>query len=209
MIMPILILFGLISIMAIYFYFDNGNFMPYLVVAYSATVILKLFVEINEVSYLKKIYRVQAQQDDKLGYLIYLLEHKYLSISDSSNIYNSSNTSIDKNQEDYMIPSNNSSNIQDKYLENNQEVLREWINKYVQRESDVVTKLGHHNSLPNTTLFGNYKEFCKNNNFESYNISNFKIYLLDSLNIHNDMKHQLLKLGKSEVITNIRLLLNK
>ena len=53
--MPILVLFGLISIMVIYFYFDNGNLMQYLIVAYSAAVILKLFVEINEVSYLKKI----------------------------------------------------------------------------------------------------------------------------------------------------------
>lgn len=90
MIMLILVLFGLISIMVIYFNFDIGNLMQYLVVAYSVAVILKLFVEINEVSYLKKIYRIQAQQDDKLRHLIYLLEQKYSNISDSSNVPNSS-----------------------------------------------------------------------------------------------------------------------
>lgn len=67
MIMPILVCFGLITILAIYFNFNDSNFMSYLVVAYSVAVILKLFVEINEVSYLKKIHRLQEQQNKMLN----------------------------------------------------------------------------------------------------------------------------------------------
>lgn len=194
MIMPILVLFGLISIMVIYFYFDNGNLMQYLIVAYSAAVILKLFVEINEVSYLKKIHRLQEQQNKMLKHLIFRLD-------DYEDYYNN------------PLPSN--SLVQDVSTSqtldspNNQQVLQEWINKYVQRESDVFTKLGHHNSFPNTTLYGNYKEFCKHNDFDSYSFTDFKKYLMTLLSIYKDMKHQLSKVDKSEVITNIRLLVNK
>ena len=203
--MFILVCLGLISIMAIYFYFDNGSFMPYLVVAYSAAVIIKLFVEVNEVSYLKKIHRLQKQQILMLRHLINKLdEYSYSNLPDKSLSPNLSDKSLSSNS---LVQDVSTSQTLDS--PNNRDSLQNWMNNYVKRESDVFTKLGHHNSFPNTTLYDNYKEFCKHNNFDSYSLTDFKKYLMESLSIYKDMKHELSKFDKSDVITNIRLLVNK